>query len=300
MQDYLDHLPRWNGKRDYVDEVARHVKTDNPHWAGDFHKWMLSMVAQWTGKDRQYGNAIVPLLIGPQGSGKTTFCKRLLPGYLQTYYNDRLSMKNDSDIFMAMSSYALINIDEFDAMSPSQQPILKYLISKQDVKFRPPYGKTVEQRRRFASFIATTNNLRPLADPTGSRRFVCAYADEIDKTGNISYDLLYGQLVEELRQGRRYWFEDEDNERIMRQNEDFQQVLDYESMVQRTFLPPEETPADAKPMSVQDIMQILVKRFPTFVIRKGTSMGLGRRLTAMGYLRHKQNQGMAYRMIVEL
>lgn len=38
-------------------------------------------------------NAIVPLLIGPQGSGKTTFCSRLLPGYLQTYFNDRISMK---------------------------------------------------------------------------------------------------------------------------------------------------------------------------------------------------------------
>ena len=43
-----------------------------------------------------------------------------------------------------------------------------------------PYGKTMEERQRFASFIATTNNRRPLVDPTGSRRFVCVYADEID------------------------------------------------------------------------------------------------------------------------
>ena len=55
-----------------------------------------------------------------------------------------------------MSSYALINLDEFDAMSPRQQPILKYLLSKHDVKFRPPYGKTTEQRQRYASFIAKT------------------------------------------------------------------------------------------------------------------------------------------------
>ena len=158
MDDYLRHLPRWNGRHDYVGELARRVKTGNPHWEDDFHKWMLSMVAQWMGKDRQYGNATVPLLIGPQGSGKTTFCRRLLPGFLQMYYNDRLSMKNDNDIFIAMSSYALINIDEFDAMSKSQQPLLKYLISKQDVKFRPPYGKVMEERQRFASFIATTNN----------------------------------------------------------------------------------------------------------------------------------------------
>ena len=294
MQDYLDHLPRWNGKHDYVGEVARRVKTDNPHWEHDFHTWMLSMVAQWLGKDRQHGNAIVPLLIGPQGSGKTTFCKRLLPGFLQVYYNDRLSMKNDADIFMAMSSYALINIDEFDAMSKSQQPILKYLISKHDVKFRPPYGKAIEQRQRFASFIATTNNRRPLVDPTGSRRFVCVYADEIDNSGYIRHDMLYAQLCQELKEGRSYWFEDEDNQRIMKQNEDFQQVLDYQSMVEQTYLPPEQTPVDAKPVPLQDIMLRLSERFPTFVVKKNTDMELGRRLNNMGYPRHKQNKGAAY------
>ena len=65
MDDFIRHLPAWSGKHDYVGELARRVKTDNPFWEEDFHKWMLSMVAQWLGKNRQHGNAIVPLLIGP-------------------------------------------------------------------------------------------------------------------------------------------------------------------------------------------------------------------------------------------
>ncbi len=300
MQDYLDHLPRWKGKHDYVGEVARRIKTDNPCWESDFHTWMLSMVAQWLGKDRQHGNAIVPLLIGPQGSGKTTFCKRLLPEFLQVYYNDRLSMKNDSDIFMAMSSYALINIDEFDAMSKSQQPILKYLISKQDVKFRPPYGKVMEQRQRFASFIATTNNRRPLVDPTGSRRFVCVYADEIDNSGVIPHDMLYAQLCQELKEGRRYWMEDEDNKRIMEQNENFQQVLDHSSMMALMYLPPEETPADAEFVPLSVIKDRLAHEFPTFVSTKNIEMELGRSLRNMGYDYHKQSKGASYRVVERL
>ena len=294
MEDYLRHLPRWNGKHDYVGELAHRIKTTNPHWESDFHTWMLSMVAQWLGKDRQHGNAIVPLLIGPQGSGKSTFCRRLLPEYLQMYYNDRLSMKNDNDIFLAMSLYALINIDEFDAMSKSQQPILKYLISKHDVKFRPPYGKTMEQRQRFASFIATTNNLRPLTDPTGSRRFICIYADEIDNSGIINYDQLYAQLCQELSEGRRYWFEDEENERIMHQNEDFQQVYNLEKMIELTYLSPEETPEDSKLIPLQDIMTKLSKKFPTFTIRKNTDVELGRKLTQMGYSHKKLTKGSAF------
>ena len=297
MEDYIDHLPKWNGKHDFVGELARRVKTDNPYWEEDFHKWMLSMVAQWLGKDRQHGNAIVPLLIGPQGSGKTTFCSRLLPGYLHTYFNDRISMKNDNDIFIAMSSYALINIDEFDAMKKSQQPLLKYLVSKHDVKFRPPYGKAMEERQRFASFIATTNNLRPLVDRTGSRRFICVYADEIDNSGMINYNQLYAQLYQELNEGRHYWLEDDDNQRIMEQNKDFQQVFDYEKMIELTFLPSEQTPPDAAPVPLKDIMSLLARKFPTFTVHKNTGMEVGHRLSAMGYKSHKLNSGAAYRMI---
>ena len=294
MEDYIYHLPKWNGRHDYVGELARRVKTDNAYWEEDFHKWMLSMVAQWLGKDRQHGNAIVPLLIGPQGIGKTVFCSRLLPGYLQTYFNDRLSMKNDNDIFLAMSGYALINIDEFDAMSDSQQPLLKYLLSKHDVKFRPPYGKTMEERQRFASFIATTNNRRPLVDPTGSRRFICVYADEIDNSGPINYDQLYAQLYAELQQGRRYWMDDEDNQRIIQQNDQFQRVSSYEEMIKRTYLPPDETPAKTKAVLVQDIMNLLAERFPTFTITKGTDMELGRRLVRMGYKKARRAKGSAF------
>jgi hypothetical protein len=83
----------------------------------------------------------------------------------------------------------------------------------------------------------------------------------------------------------------------MEQNKDFQQVFDYEKMVELTYMPPEATPADTKPMLVKEIMKRLAKKFPTFTIRKGTDMELGRRLSAMGYKYHKLSSGAAYRMI---
>ena len=181
-------------------------------------------------------------------------------------------------------------------MSKSQQPILKYLISKHDIKFRPPYGKTMEERKRFASFIATTNNRRPLVDPTGSRRFICVYAEEIDNTGLINYDMLYAQLYTELEQGRRYWFEDAENARIMQQNEQFQQVSSYEQMIALTYLSPEETSEDAAFVSIQLIMKRLEKLFPTFTITKGTDSELGKRMTKMGYEHKHTNKGSAFRI----
>ena len=112
----------------------------------------------------------------------------------------------------------------------------------------------------------------------------------------VNYDQLYAQLYQELNEGRRYWFEDDDNQRIMEQNRDFQQVFDYEQMIELTYLQPEKTPADAKPVLVKDIMKRLARKFPTFTIRKGTDMELGHRLSAMGYKAHKLTGGAAYRM----
>ena len=94
---------------------------------------------------------------------------------MRDYYNDKLNFKNEFDLNIALTSFALINIDEFDKTTNSQQIVLKYLLSSSDVKFRPPYGKTIKQYRRYTSFIGTTNQQQPLVDPTGSRRFVCSH-----------------------------------------------------------------------------------------------------------------------------
>ena len=295
MHDYLQHLSKWDGK-DRIGTLARRVKTDNPDWEHYFHVWMLSMVSQWNGTNKQHGNAIVPLLIGPQGSGKTTFCRRLLPENLQVYYNDRLSMKNDNDIFMAMSAYALINIDEFDALARSQQPILKYLLSKHDVKMRPPYGKTIEHRQRFASFIATTNNRHPLVDTTGSRRFVCVYADTIDNKGKINHDQIYAQLKQELSDGQRHWFTDKENQRIMRHNEQFQKVTDFPQMIARTFASPEDTPAEAPYMLLSEVMTIIAKKYTDVRITNGALITLGKALRAAGYEQKHAKNGSSYKI----
>lgn len=296
LADYLSHLPSWDGK-DRIGALARRVKTSDKNWEHSFHVWMLSMVAQWMGKNKQHGNAIVPLLIGPQGSGKTTFCRRLLPETLQMYFNDRLSMKNDNDICMAMSSFALINLDEFDSLSKRQQPILKYLLSKHDVKMRPPYGKAIEQRKRYASFIATTNNQRPLVDPSGSRRFVCVYADVIDNSGRINHNQIYAQLVAELEGGKRYWLTEAENKRLMMENVRYQHVGDYETMLKLTFKTPTETPEDIPFMMVSEIREILAERFPDMTINNNTSKNIGCALRAMGYTAKRMSSGMAYRIL---
>lgn len=292
--EYLSNLPKWDGK-DRITPLARRVKTDAPHWEKSFRMWMLSMVAQWRGSNTKHGNAIVPLLIGRQGSGKTTFCRRLLPEALQGYFNDRLPMKNDTDIYNGMSSYALINLDEF-VITDAQQPILKYLLSKHDVKMRKPYGRVEEQRKRYASFIATTNNEHPLIDPTGSRRFVCVKADMIDNKGTINHDQIFAQVLCALNSRERYWFTDKETQQLMEYNARFQKARDLATMVTMLFLKSEDTPSDAPWLSIEEIMHSIRQAFPKMEVTDSVKIRMGRTLTELGYERKRTNAGQRYRI----
>ncbi|MBQ9357693.1 MAG: hypothetical protein IJT98_10465 [Prevotella sp.] len=48
-------------------------------WLHLFRRWPLAKVSQARGLSQDHGNSIVPMLIGAQATGKSTFCKMLLP-----------------------------------------------------------------------------------------------------------------------------------------------------------------------------------------------------------------------------
>ena len=264
INTWLDNLPKWDGK-DYIKELAARVPTNQPNWEKYLRYWLVGMVAQWRESDKQLtGNALTPLLIGRQGCGKTRFCKILLPEELRDYYNDKINFKNEFDLNIALTSFALINIDEFDKTTSSQQIVLKYLLSSSDVKFRPPYGKTIKQFRRYTSFIGTTNQIKPLVDPTGSRRFVC-----VGVTGNINFEddiyheQLFAQALHLFNNGERFWLNDNEIATLIKENEPFQKLNDLVEMIGETFRCPKDN-EQAKWWSLGDISQLLAQRYPNF------------------------------------
>ena len=240
LEDFLDQLPRWDG-RDRVTPLARRVHTDYEAWPQLFHVWMRSIVAMWQGKGQLTGNALVPLLIGRQGCGKTSFCRLLMPWELRDYYNDRISFRNEQDLNLGLTSFALINLDEFDKITDRQQVVLKYLVSTADLKYRPPYGKAYQQHRRYASFIATTNEPTPLVDTTGSRRFICVQVEgDIDFNEKIDYQQLYAQLKQEVSNGEPYWLTTAEEAALMEHNRQFQRISGLAEMLHSLYRRPEK------------------------------------------------------------
>ena len=238
VNDYLESLPAWDG-RDRIGELASRVPTSYKEWPQMFRLWLRSMVAMWRGKNQLSGNALVPLLIGPQGCGKSSFCRILLPPELRDYYNESINFKNEADLNLGLSSFALLNLDEFDRVTKRQQVVLKYLVSTAEVKYRPPYGKAYQSRRRYASFVATTNEAHPLVDNSGSRRFVCVNINgTIDFKTPINYQQLYAQLNHDITKGEPYWPTEEEEQQLIEHNRNFLTISSLDEMLAMAFRKP--------------------------------------------------------------
>ncbi len=298
VNSWLDQLHPWDG-HDRMAELAARVPTNQPHWTGYLHTWLLGMVAHWMGRSSLTGNALVPLLIGPQGCGKSSFCRILLPHALRDYFNDRINFKNDADLNMGLTSFALINIDEFDMTTARQQVVLKYLLSTADVKFRPPYGKAYKQYRRYASFIATTNNPRPLTDPSGSRRFVCVeVTDLINFEDNLEHAQIYAQLKYEVETGMRYWLIDNEITRLTEENERFQRVDSLAEMIASHFRLPGEGEQGCW-LSAGDIYDALCSAYGKSTMKAYSPQKIGNVLSSRPFSLHPEHKvkGNCYQLV---
>ena len=295
VNTWLDQLPEWDGV-DRIGALAARVPTDQPHWEKYLKCWLVGMVAQWRESDKQLtGNALTPLLIGRQGCGKTRFCKILLPPELRDYYNDKLNFKNEFDLNIALTSFALINIDEFDKTTNSQQIVLKYLLSSADVKFRPPYGKTIKQYRRYTSFIGTTNQMQPLVDPTGSRRFVCMgipNGKNIDFTDNLDHRQLYAQALHLFNKGERFWLEDDEIETLIEENVPYQRTVDLVEMINETFRKPHD--GEGRWWGVTEILSTFAGRYAYFDAKRATPTVLGKAMNNYRFsFKHRMVKGVS-------
>jgi predicted P-loop ATPase len=296
---FMKGLPKWDGQN-HIAKVFGRIPGITSEQLNYLTIWLRSTVAHWKQMDMLHGNECVPTFIGAQGCGKTTFVRRLLPKQLREYYLDHLNLSNKFDKEMALTNNLLVNLDELDAISSKQHAKLKQTLSVSKVNGRPIFGRTQEDRPRFASFVATTNNPHPLTDPTGSRRYICIQIPEghlINNEGEIDYGQLYAQVVYELEEQKApYWFSNDEVARIQQLNQEFMEKKDLSEMFEACFRQPVEG-ENVKTMSCDEIIGIMQKDYPTLVKTIGNKVKLGKAITALGY-KQKNHSHVTYYEVV--
>lgn len=279
FQDYLEHLPLWDGQ-DRVTELALRV-SDNPVWVNGFYRWMLGMTAQWLSMESQCANAVAPLLVSTeQGRCKSTFCSRLLPEALQGFYIDKFDITSVSGCEQKLSLFGLINMDEFDRYSERSQATLKNLMQLRKLTFRKSHRSYYSRLPRIASFIGTSNQKELLTDSTGSRRFLCVEVKKKIDCTPPDYAQLYAQLKTELLAGERFWFSAEEEKEIQENNRAFYKQSPAQEIFFRCFRLPKDEEV-GRMMTATEIFCRLQKKFPS-ALRNSNASQMGKALQAIG------------------
>ena len=273
IREYMNKLPKWDGKNHVAALFGRipGLTSEQLAWCAT---WFRSAVAHWLQMD-------------------------MLPEELRQYFLDHINFGNKFDSEMALTHNLIVNVDELANITVAQQGKLKQTLSKVKVNGRPIFGKSQADRRRYASFLATTNDEHPLCDPTGSRRYLCLRVPDgefIDNNSAINYDQLYAQMVYELRDKKTpYWFTNDEVARIQECNLSFFKVDDLEPMINYCFRMPEEK-EEGKWMVSSEVFDVLHLQYPMLVGNMSTKVKIGQTLKFMGYKSKHTKHGQAYQL----
>lgn len=129
-------------------------------------KTLCAAVARVFEPGTKFDTALI--LVGEQGTYKSTFVKRLG----KDWFTDTFMSVQGKESFEQIQGAWLVEMAELSGLKKAEIESVKHYISKREDSFRPAYGRTVETYKRQCVFFGTTNDHDFLKDPTGNRRFM--------------------------------------------------------------------------------------------------------------------------------
>ncbi len=294
LLSYMDALPEWDGK-DRVTPLAQRISAKS-FWVNSFHRWLLGVTAQWSGRMARCANAVAPMLVSSeQGRCKSTFCELLMPDSLKDYYTDSFELTGQAGCEQKLAFFGLINLDEYDRLPPQKLPLLKNLMQMKKLDFRKSHRSSYSHLPRMASFIGTSNRKALLTDPSGSRRYFFAEVKEKIDCSLLEHKQLFAQLKAELDEGKRYWFSAEEEAELKLRNQAYYALPTETEMVFHYFRLPEKD-EDFKLYSAVALFNFLLKRYPA-AMRGMTVNKMGRIMNSIGAERMHTTTGNMYKLV---
>ena len=191
--EWLETLPEWDGQvrlrtlfRDALGATTEDAKGSTNLVGLAAEAFMVGLVAR-----AYYPGCVhdwMPVLVGPQGLGKSRFCKDLFPRALQSrWHEDGVAV--DQDTQRLAESAGPCWVAEFSEMrgvrSLKAIEHFKNVMSQVKDRYRRPYAVAPDDHLRGWAGIGTANGDEAIPDdPTGSRRYV---AIECGKTADWDY-----------------------------------------------------------------------------------------------------------------
>ena len=238
--NYLLSLDPWNGCP-AIELLSKSVtvkggKEKQQLFYECLRRWLVGMVAGWV--DDDVVNHEILVLIGDQGSYKTTWFQHLLPPELRDYFYIKSNASRMSrDDLLTLTQYGLICCEELDTMRPAELNQLKAAVTMKTVDERAAYARYHEHRVHIASFCGTGNNVQFLNDPTGNRRWLPFEVDYIldPRDNEPIWELVYAEAYHLYRNGFQYWFTRGEIAELSDHNEGFEAPKQELELIRQNF-----------------------------------------------------------------
>ena len=288
FRHYLDHLPPWDGESNHILAMSASVQVkggvdEQMLFYKYLQKWLVAMVAGWV--DDNVVNNVILVLIGEQGSYKTTWFNYLLPPELKQYFYTKTNANRmGRDDLLALAQYGLVCCEELDTMKPSELNQLKAVVTMPFIDERAAYAHFHEHRAHIASFCGTGNNVQFLSDATGNRRWLPFEIESIDspRENPFDYAAIYAQAYGLYRQGFRYWFSQAEIQQLAGHNEAFMSSATEFELVKTFFRKPEyKGEGDFTPVSAA--LQLISCRISGSIVARLNAVLIGRAFTQLGF-----------------
>ena len=294
FREYLEGLTKYEGS-DYIRELAETVRVKGGEQEQELFylylkKWLVAMVAGWV--DESVVNNVILVLIGEQGSYKTTWFNYLLPPELKQYfYTKTNSNRMTKDDLLTLAQYGLVCCEELDTMSPRDLNQLKAAVTMPSIDERAAYAHYHEHRKHIASFCGTGNNVQFLSDPTGNRRWLPFEIEQIrnPREHPFNYEGIYSQAYRLYCEGFQFWFDQDEIKRLSRHNEHYETPKQERELVDVYFRKPRELEG-GEFMPVSRAMQIVGGN----TVQTLSDVRLGRAFRDLGFVCKRNCQGRGY------
>lgn len=205
VRDYLNSL-QWDGRSRLATWLTFYLGAEEQpkEYLAVFGTiFFVGLVARVMKPGCKYDYMLV--LEGEQGTKKSTACK-IIGG---PWFSDNLPdiRAAGKDVSQHLNGKWLLEVAEMSSLDKADANALKSFITREQERYRPPYGRKEVIEPRQCGFIGTTNKSMYLRDETGARRFCPVKCGPVIDTEALSRDRdqLFAEAFALYQNGAQWW-----------------------------------------------------------------------------------------------
>lgn len=248
-------------------------------------KWLIGAVARALKPGCQFDTTLLLADNGEGGQGKTTFA-RILGG---EWYG-KLDGGIDKDALLKVTGKWIVEFAEMASSKRTDREHMRAFLTDMTDRFRPPYGRIVQEFPRRCAFIATSNDDTPIQDAFGRRRYWPVRVENDLRREELEADRaqLFAEAVVLFDESERWWMTKEE-EAVA--NEERGLMLEVDAFAEMVMdwirgLPPEKRPTT---VSVPDVLRTKFSMMPQDIVKAQKSSALA--LRAAGFTKARLSKG---------